>query len=271
MLKYKDISDISELMGYLEQKGRNHEYYYHYTSWDSFAKIYEGESFLLTRGNSLSINDQHEALMKGAWEEWNKTYIGSFSYGHAENMAMWGLYGLPAEDAIRIAISRKAMNIWINDIHDVYLWENGPVSRISGEIHLSDIVYVNGKSNSNDLQLTNSNYTIWTTTKVGLHGVDRDPRMTGYIKNYAWRYENEVRLHIHLTRNTGYEKIMIKIPPAVLNTIEITTGPSFRYKSDALYKRLYEEGKINPSSFTNLVHYRPLCSFCQNSPFTRKT
>lgn len=225
---------------------------------------------MLTRGNSLSINDQHEALMKGTWEEWNKTYIGSFSYGHAENMAMWGLYGLPAEDAIRIAIPRKAMNSWINSVSDVYLWKDGSVSRISGEIHLSDIVYVNGMSNSNDLQLTHNNYTIRTTARIGLHGVDRDPRMTGFIKNYAWRYENEVRLHIRLAQNTGYEKIMIKIPSAVLNTIEITTGPSFLYKNDALYKKLCEEKKINSSSFTNLVHYRPLCLFCKNGPFTRK-
>lgn len=165
---------------------------------------------------------------------------------------------------------RDSSNSWINAISDVYLWENRTVSRISGEIHLSDIVYVNGKSNSNGLQLTHNSYTICTTTKFGLHGVDRDPRMTGFIKSYAWRYENEVRLHIHLAQNTGYEKIMVKIPSEVLNAIEITSGPSFLYKNDALYEKLYEEEKISPSSFTNLVHYRPLCAFFQNSPFTRK-
>ena len=225
---------------------------------------------MLTRGNSLSINDQHEALMKGAWEEWNQTYIGSFAYGHAENMAMWGLYGLPAEDAIRIAIPRRAMNIWIDSISDMYLWENNPVAQISGKVHLSDIVYVDGRSGSNNLQLTHNNNTIWTANKIGLHGVDKNPEMTGYIKNYAWRYENEVRMHIRLEQNTGYERIMIKIPPEVLGTIEITTGPSFRYKNDELYETLNEQGMIKPSGFTNLVHYRPLCAYCKNSPFTRK-
>lgn len=64
---------------------------------------------LLTRGNSLNINDQHEALMKGSWSTWNRTYIGSFAYGQSENMAMWGLYGQPETDAIRIAIPRAEM------------------------------------------------------------------------------------------------------------------------------------------------------------------
>lgn len=228
------------------------------------------KSFLLTRGNSLFINDWHEAFVKGAREEWEKTYIGSFSYGYTENMAMWGVYGVPEEDAIRIAIPRKAMNDWINDIREVYLWNNEPESWTLGEIHLGDIVYANGKSNSNDLQLTHNNHSIYTITKNGLHGVDTDLRMTGCIKNYAWRYENEVRLHIHLTQKAECEKIMVKVPMAVLDTMEITTGPSFQCKQDTLYERLKNEGKINSSSFKNMVHYRRLCSFCQNSPFVRK-
>lgn len=83
-----DVTSIDSLIQFLSDKGKNHEQYYHYTTWSSFEKIYQNQSFLLTRGNSLHINDQHEAHMKGTWDEWNKTYVGSFSFGHAENMAM---------------------------------------------------------------------------------------------------------------------------------------------------------------------------------------
>lgn len=268
--KYADISNIDELKQYLETKGRNHECYYHYTSWDSFVKIYAGHSFLLTRGNSLSINDQQEALMKGSWEEWNKTYIGSFSYGHAENMAMWGLYGLPGEDAIRIEIPRKAMKRWIESITSIYVWNAGPLHSVEGKVRLTDIVYVNRDSDPSLLQLTHNNSTIRVSRKAGLHAVDREPQMTGYIKNYAWRYENEVRLHIRLQESTGYEKIKVDIPPDVIEEIQITTGPAFQSKGDNLYKWLQKEHKIHTSEFTNLVHYRPLCDFCRNAPFERR-
>ena len=68
MSNLSDVKNVEELISFLETKGTNHNYYYHYTSWDSFVKIYTGSSFLLTRGNSLTINDQHEALMKGSWD-----------------------------------------------------------------------------------------------------------------------------------------------------------------------------------------------------------
>lgn len=207
--------------------------------------------------------------MKGTWEEWNKTYIGSFSFGAAENMAMWGLYGLPWEDAVRIAIPQKAMLNWIDGIDTVYLWDKNGSQPISAKICLSDMVYVSGQSYSNKLQLTHRDSTFDTTNKRGLYGVSSDPRMTGHIKNYAWKYENEVRLHIRLTQSTGFEKILVKIPPSVLSEITVTTGPSFVYKGDDLQQLLWAEGRIENSGFENLVKYRPLCSLCNNGPFTR--
>lgn len=122
----KDVTDVDALVSFLKTKGENHKCYYHYTSWDSFLKIYENASFLLTRGNSLNINDQHEALMKGSWSTWNRTYIGSFAYGQSENMAMWGLYGQPETDAIRIAIPRAEMLNWIHGTKEVYIWDGAP-------------------------------------------------------------------------------------------------------------------------------------------------
>lgn len=270
VIGFNEVSDVDELLVYLKQKGENHRFYYHYTSWDSFLKIYSGASFLLTRGNSLAINDQHEAQMKGSWAEWNKTYIGSFAYGTAENMAMWGLYGLPWEDAIRICIPQRAMTKWMLETKEVYLWEGHPIESFSAEVCLADIVYVNGEKGEQKLQLTHRDSNVSTMNKVGLHGVDTDPRMTGYIKNFAWRYENEVRLHARLPYSTGVEKIMIKIPEDVLNEMTITTGPSFRYKSDDLYRNLQKEGRVMSSGFEGLVNYRPLCNLCQNGPFIRR-
>lgn len=266
---------VSELIEYLEKKGKNHDVYYHYTTWDSFIKIYNGKSFLMTRGNSLNINDQHEAIMKGSYQEWNKTYIASFSFGSAENMAMWGLYGLPWEDAIRIAIPKTAMLNWLNSIKEVEVWS--PQHQASGSrpiknirVCLNDIVYVTGKKDDNCYRLTRSN-DYWTVSNEGaFFRFDESPNMTGYIKNYAWHYENEVRLKINTPQNVYSDKVKVKIPPEVLGAFTIMTGPCFEYKSDALFQKFVNENRLEPSGFDHLVKYRPLCSLCQHESFEKK-
>lgn len=270
MSSLKDVKNIDSLIGFLETKGKNHNYYYHYTSWDSFIKIYTGQSFLLTRGNSLIINDQHEALMKGSWETWNKTYIGSFSFGSSENMAMWGLYGLPWEDAVRISIPKEAMLYWINKTYSVSLWDKGVEGTInSPKISLTDIVYA-GNDKYGGLKLIHNDKYFNTRSIRELSGLDTNPKMTGYIKNHAWQYENEVRIRVELPQDTGYEKILLNIPQETINAIQVTTGPYFRWKKDELYKQLCEQNRVVESGFKNLVRYRAICSMCQHENFVRK-
>jgi len=271
MSNLSDVKNVEELIEFLETKGINHNYYYHYTSWDSFVKIYTGRSFLLTRGNSLTINDQHEALMKGSWNVWNRTYIGSFAFGSSENMAMWGLYGLPWEDAVRIAIPKDEMLSWIKNISSVSLWDKGVKGNInSPKISLTDIVYVGGNKGENFLKLTHSGKSFTTSNVPGLYGADTNPQMTGYIKNYAWSYENEVRIRVELPRDTGYEKILLNIPQKTIDSMQVTTGPYFRWKNDALYEQLCNQKRIFESGFENLVRYRAICSMCQHENFERK-
>ena len=255
----------------LEEKGKNHECYYHYTTWDSLTKIIQNKTFLLTRGNSLSINDQHEAHMKGSWAEWNKIYIGSFAFGSFENMAMWGLYGLPWRDAVRISIPKENMNRWINSIQQIELFENGETIDYQGgfEASLNDIIYVGGKRGSNDLQLTHSSTRIPVNNTYPFYGIDTSPKMTGYIKNHAWKYENEVRLRIRLTNDTGYDKISVAVPADVIDSIIVTTGPYFKWKNDDLFYKLKNENRIMESGFENLVNYRELCSICQHRSFKK--
>ncbi|MBR6569379.1 MAG: hypothetical protein IKK75_02895 [Clostridia bacterium] len=266
----RDVTTVEELIAFLQAKGRNHQAYYHYTTWDSLEKIMGNSSFLLTRGNSTSINDQHEALMKGSRREWNRTYIGSFSFGTAENMAMWALYGLPWEDAVRLEIPRAAMNEWVGSIGGVYLWGTDDELPCEAEVQLADIVYAHGRAQDDKLQLTHRDKTIWALPDTGLAEVDSRRAMTGYIKNYAWHYENEVRLIIRLPHDEGVEKVKVPVPQKVLDQVRVITGPSFQHKGSALYRRLQQEGRLWESDFRHLVKYRPLCSLCSHEAFSRR-
>lgn len=86
--------------------------------------------------------------------------------------------------------------------------------------------------------------------------------MTGFIKNIAWRYENEVRLRIELPDCYLSEKIMIDVPEIVLNSMTIMKGPSFEPKNSKLYLQLREYGRIEESTFTHLLKFRSLCDYC---------
>ena len=272
MKKEKKVNNIDELLKSLIISGKKHNTYYHYTTWNKFEKIYKGASFILTRGNSLKINDQHESKVKGSWSEWNKTYIGSFSFGNSENMAMWGLYGIPWENAVRIAIPKKAMLQWIDETNNAYIWENGNIgTAISITLSLSDIVYVEGISNSGSIKLTHRDKKISVSEAFDLTGLDTNPCMTGFIKNYAWRYENEVRFIAKPQHSIGEEKILIEIPTNVLSEIKVTTGPSFKYRKDNLYEKLYKEGRIVPSDFENLLNFQSPCNMCEKGPFVAFT
>ena len=259
------------MISFLKEKGRNHDFYYHYTTWDSLQKIISNKSFLLTRGNSLNINDQHEAIMKGSWREWNKIYIGSFAFGSSENMAMWGLYGLPWQDAVRLAIPKAKMNNWVNGINHIKLFDNGRTEDFfdRAEISLNDMVYVSGVAGSNSLRLTHYGKHITVSDSFPLYGIDTAEKMTGYIKNYAWVYENEVRLRIRLSHDSGFEKISIPIPDDIIDSFMITTGPYFKWKNNELFSRLTDENRIIESGFKNLVRYKPLCSMCRHKSFER--
>lgn len=273
-----DVQTIAELCAFSKEKARTHRNYYHYTNWNSFELIMQGKSFLLTRGNSLSINDQHEYLMKGSIEEWNKTYIGSFSFGTSENMAMWGLYGMPWEDAVRICIPKNAMLKWVDSIDKVYVWKDAKKTGNieNADINLVDIIYSFGKddlkdiANSTNVNLSRDTKSINTSGRPGLHYVNSDPQITGYIKNYAWNYEKEVRMRIHLPFGVGTEKVMVDIPDEVLSEITVTTGPSFTYRDSELYKKLRSQGRIKESDFENLLNYRPLCKMCAHGDFSPK-
>ena len=272
MRRISGVKSIDDMISFLKEKGRKHENYYHYTSWDSLTKIFQYKTFLLTRGNSLKINDQHEALMKGSWEEWNKIYIGSFAFGSSEIMAMWGLYGLPWRDAVRLCIPGDKMIQWLDSIKHIELFDDGQIIDYKDdfEIGLNDIVYVGGKKGATPLTLTHYGRSITVSDRFPLYGIDTAKEMTGYIKNYAWQYENEVRLRIRLTHDAGYERISVNVPDDVIDSITVTTGPCFMWKNDELYCRLIDNNRITESGFKNLVKYKELCDMCQHS-FTLKT
>ena len=259
---FNSIKSTKELRNFLEMKGKNHNYYYHYTTWDTFIKIYENKYFLATNHLSKNLNDQHELRNKKG----DNLYHVSFSYGEAEIMPMWILYGIPKTQAVRIGIPKKNMKEWIAELQ--------MDKKRFDMVTLTDIIYQNNKWYSR----SNLHKNLSEEWKDSLD-------LVGCVKHYSWRYENEVRLLVSLPQKTD-ERIKLEFSDDIRDSFEIMTGPHFdlsTYKNHKIYKELVDklkkenntngntEDELPKSTFeTDDVNYRELCGSCIHE-FCNKT
>ncbi len=268
----REFNEVENMIEYLQTKGSNHKMYYHYTNLDNAINIIKSGYWHLSLGDAM--NDKHE-LTKGTVEKWRKTYISSFAYGNGENMAMWGLYGLPWEDAVRIGIPGILMKEWISNVENFFFinkktdnsfeYERGSVIKPL----LTDVAYVTGKNDDINYRIVRDRDAIRLTNERTFSRINNLDKITGYIKNAAWSYENEVRIKVELEEAMVNSKIAIKISEDVLNNLELTAGPWIMDNlSELTTERLmrkncdFEFKECNYSSFRRLVDLRNVCSFC---------
>lgn len=269
--KFREIEKIDELIGFLESKGRNHNNFYHYTNKEGLRGMLISRKMHISSGDLM--NDKQE-LTKGDIEIWQSLYLSSFNYGEEENMAMWGLYGVPREDAIRIAISGPIMRNWINNVNRFYVvtFENGryEYNKILSEceIKLTDIVYVSGKLSDEKFNLRRSRDKLEVNRRSSLGKVSSNSSMTGYVKNAAWSYENEVRIRIRTEKSISQKRIAIDIPDEVIDDMSLLLGPGYD-DNDCIEDQKFKNMKWEDSGFKGLVNYRDKCCFCKSS-FQRK-
>lgn len=267
--KTKSFNDGSEFAMFLEGQASKHNHFHHYTSMRCLEMILKNRTIKLTRGNSKSLNDWHEAEVKGDPFYWNKTYIGCFSFDDnndsdinnydSENMAMWGIYGLPSNEAIRFSLNKDIMFSFIDNYKkiidkinhkEVLLTDNNDDSDtdfifLDGDkqnkietkdidfIGLTDVFYVKG-TNNDIVSVKQNHYSLPINFELedsaDLHKFLQNWNFTGYVKNNTWSYEKETRIILRLKGIKEKENLFMEIPEKVINSFQITLGPSF-YKS----------------------------------------
>ncbi len=265
-MDFKDIKTEQELKEFLVNKAKKHNSFQHYTTIDAVGNMLQNGMFHFTIGTALSLNDQNEGTRKGTYEMWERTYISSFSYGTTENMAMWGLYCVPWEDAVRLTIPRKEMIKWIEETKEIYAYTEFKTYRKINEpfeLIFSDIVYISD-SKSDDKKYLNWNDKSNDVTSK-LKNIETRPSMTGIIKNGAWKYENETRLIIRSNLTVPVKHIAIKVPDYIKHSMKITTGPNFEGKFSQRIGPIDFLPDIQPSHFEDLVKYRSICQKCKHT------
>ncbi len=283
-MEFKDIRTADTLREFLIEKGQGHQNYRHYSTLDGIYGMLKSGYIWLSRGDQM--NDKQE-LTKGYFDDWNNIYIASFAFGKSENIAMWGIYGLPHNEAANISFPSKIFSKWVPSISAIYDPGDYYNEINQGfEIQLTDVVYAGGKRGDNDQILRWNDKSIDIDKTSGaerLKYISSENSMTGFIKNFAWLYENEVRIRVKLNSPIPQKKIAIRIPDDMFavtgnsEKVTITYGPWNQngikerkiLKFEELIKRdinrneIIDNINIVMSDFTMLVELKETCNCCQ--------
>ena len=270
-----DTFDNETLPNFLKESSKTHSWYHHYTTLETLKKILKNKTFKMTKGASKRLNDLHEADNKGDKSLWERTYITCFNFSGEEeliyknkektdvrieeNMAMWKLYCIPKYEAIRISIPQDTFldlvkkNCKIDQDKNEIIDEN----KID-EVFSTDVFYTKGNNEEEyeDPEFQkhiDKNFKIETNGKK-LFDYLKSKEFTGCVKNYAWRYENEVRIIATINADCKNilqkDAIFLNFPDNLLKTFVITTGPNFT-KFNELKKLLDKYGL--KSSITSVL------------------
>ena len=255
-MKFSQIQDAKTLHNFLEKRAQKHKFLYHFTTAKSLVAICKNRTWRF--GSAAKMNDLHEFNKKTSFITlWNTIYSTCFSFGDEDNVAMWAMYGIPWEDAVRIRISKEDMQQWQQDIekkkfdtpeyvltHDKEILLN-KIKEIKVSFH--DICYYQGYIDSRQV-LTDCPYPErwehqcteqcngcppkvlrWWDRKSHYTkeciDVRTDGSLVGFVKNSAWAYENETRLMLKIEDLSGLEYIDLPVPISLLKNMQVSIGP----------------------------------------------
>jgi hypothetical protein len=232
-LKFSEITNEQDLIQFLEKKVKEtkntknskNNYVYHYTNIKSVIGILKSKYWHLN--TPVNMNDGLE--LRNSFQNVGKNiFFSSFMLEKTESIAMWSMYAQPWGEGVMIKIPVEKFKKWIKSELSVCLVEDNKanlhadITRYSKYQHLKSyaVAYcLEGRRNDELVCGGGKN--------VNLKWVKQSSRLMGYIKDHAWNYEKEVRLRVDLSTNELYDKIAIRIPDEVLDSIELVTGPRF--------------------------------------------
>lgn len=215
-----------------ENSAALHSAYQHYTSIDKLALMLKSRTLWLRRGDSPNLNDWGEWRKFGTCAEWQKTFIGCFSYGTSESALMWRMYCQPNCKAIRISISGQHFAKWLNELNrcDAVSDTRQKVSgKLKASIFASDVLYGAVSIEGDRYNEKRRNALSWFGNCIHVENLGDyvwEKKLVARIKEYAWRQEQETRIIAQLKRKRqDLDTVAIPFPSYLLSAMRITLSP----------------------------------------------
>jgi hypothetical protein len=215
----KDFSSITtadEMIAYLgniSRSLRERKYLYTYCRLDKAIRLIKDRRWLI--GHASFLNDRYEYER---FPNWDGRFQSSFMRSDTETIAMWSMYAQPWDKGVRIGFPVAEFKRWISGIASIYD-EHQRALPNNYRIYYSDVLYEEHPLKRGSL-------------KNEVFKPYEHPEMQGHVKDAAWSYEKEVRLHIDVPGMKD-EKVFVEVPEKLIDSIEITAGPRFNGNLDA--------------------------------------
>jgi hypothetical protein len=269
-MRLKDFTTLDQINTYLTKKGNNHKTYKHYTNLKGLLGMLSSKHIWLSRMDKMNDKQELEKIICSNPDVWKSTYVFSLNYNSSENLALWGLYGIPWETAVCITFPRELL-IKLTKDTKVYKDTNVYSNQGNVNLHLTDVIYLGENDNrdaSHTLKLNTESLNFDYYNHPFLK-INRYENFVGKLKNIAWSYENEVRIHARLeSARRDLEKIAIPLTDEIISNLTVMFGPWINENDIDKYKReinILSNNKLNfeKSIFSNLVEYRSACFGCE--------
>lgn len=248
-----DKATTSEELKYCLNSNFKFENAYHYTTLESLYKIYKNKTL---RFSQLAImNDKLECKFAKNCDEY--FFCLTKADDSAENFGMWAMYGKITEynsdnpSADKIGVKIQFPKAVIENLRNDY------------SLHFHAVGYGNIQKS---LSLKNLNSkiisgSVKTKNDIALNG----KILAGYIKDIAWKYENEFRLGISKDNEkvelNGY-RCDIKLSNEILKELVVYPSPlSSKNECEKIFRNIKESEKLDVSPSFEENNYKDTYQF----------
>ncbi len=270
---FKEINSPQDLIAYLSDnanrldniKNGSIQYVYHYTKLSNVVSIIKSGYWWLK--SPKTMNDGLEFQHISELKQNKAVFFASFVYDSSESIAMWSMYAQPWEDGVFIRIPVAIFKKWIRyttTIYTVHSHKNTSSTIEKSLIPVENLSIVRvAYTNSDSAQNKSEEKLICGSAENDLlkdtpHLLD----LVGYIKDMAWKYENEVRVLVSADKNIKCDGLAIKLSDDLINSMEIVAGPRFSGSlSKKIMKEVHQQFIVKQSLFSNKLKWIP-CDDC---------
>lgn len=255
--KVGDIRSTEDLRDYLDTKiyeESRKEDIIQYTTLDSVKSMFDSNMIVARKHDVQNDKYELECFNEKCWEN---LYSTSFMQAAEENIAMWVMYGAAKggkiNKGIQISLSSEDFRDWASKIDTAYLLDSNyeKIKEIKGfSRNTHRVAYTKispGGTGSHELKIG------WDRKKWSQNEYDND-RLAGYIKDFAWEYEKEIRISVWT--NDSFKNKMIGIPmdKNILSKIKFTLSPwaDAEIRNDPFFSGI-DESRIFKSKFFDKV------------------
>lgn len=233
----------------LSKNGLQHRRYKMYTSMERALEILRSGNMYFSTGRNWNDLQDRELMSRG------RQYGGCYSWSTVENIAMWMLYGAECgKNGAMLDFPKSIMAELVSSEYiEVGSFENGTfvtkAKLLAGQdfhIKLIDVIYSQFSKKGDRVMLTLGDEHVIVPAECLNHA-------DIFHKYYAWAYERECRLIIHV--NEGVMADM-ELPPVA--RIRLSEN-AVRIMKDNLYRSPIFDGSCDlgkPSKLFNLVEWK---------------